>query len=216
VEVPFYNPRQHASSSDPLLPLPSMFYLLARRKGNKDSCPCIPRCHCRTSSEGFTLIELLLVIAIITVLASIVVTAVNPSHQLSGARNAQRWSDVTTFLDGFAQYAIDHYGEFLPLEVDGSPLDSGCNLTSTPKKLCKSDTPHGAGSGQCGAFGEECVWTRHLSGTYLVGIPPDPRDDESVGVESLRVDYTIRSLPGKRIEVEAINAEQSTPIRKSR
>ena len=174
---------------------------------------------CDNSRQGFTLIELLLVIGIIAVLAGIVITSVNPKHQLGGARNAQRWSDVTTILDGFAQFALDNGGEFDPATVDGNPLESACAIPVAPtaaRKVCKLTTPHGTDAGECGDTGNECVFTGHLSGAYLVDIVPDPADDEATAVEQLRVDYTVQQTAAGRLTVTAENAEQGINITKTR
>lgn len=64
----------------------------------------------RHFSSGFTLIELLLVIAIIAVLASITIIAINPARQLAQSNNAQRRSNVNTILNAISQYTIDEFG----------------------------------------------------------------------------------------------------------
>ena len=66
--------------------------------------------HTRKYSKGFTLLEILLVVAIISVLAGIVIVAINPAKQLGDARNAQRRADVATILSAVYQYIIDHGG----------------------------------------------------------------------------------------------------------
>lgn len=171
--------------------------------------------------KGFTLIELLLVIGILSLLASIVISAVNPRKQLAGARDAQRWSDVTNFLESFSQYAVDNSGRYQPQEVGGQPLDPGCALPIEPtaaKKVCKETTPHGSGVGECGDTitpANQCVYATHLVGTYIVSLAPDPTDNES-GAESLRIDYTVRETASGRLEVSAPNAEGVNPITKTR
>jgi prepilin-type N-terminal cleavage/methylation domain-containing protein len=174
--------------------------------------------------KGFTLIELLLVIGIIAILAAIVIVAINPTKQLGDARNAQRRSDVNTILNAFWQYAIDNSGVFQPTQVDGTNLTaataSGCQIPdagSTARKICLTTTPWGtAGDDEdCDQTGSPCVFTRHLSGTYLTGIPSDPMDDASDD-EDHRVDYQIIGMPGGRLKVSAPRAEQDATIEATR
>ena len=152
---------------------------------------------------GFTLIELLLVIGIIAILAAIVIVAINPSKQLGDARDAQRRSDVNTILNGFWQYAIDNAGNFQPSTYSvGNNLPAACQIpaaTAGGKQVCDVTTDPGAGAEDCDGT-NSCVYTRHLSGTYLVGIPGDPNDDTGTG-EDHRVDYVIRSAGSGRLEV---------------
>jgi prepilin-type N-terminal cleavage/methylation domain-containing protein len=55
--------------------------------------------------KGFTLIELIVVIGIITLLAGIIIVAVNPARQFAQARNAQRRSDTRAAANGVQQYS---------------------------------------------------------------------------------------------------------------
>ena len=68
------------------------------------------RCMTR-SHKGFTLLEILLVVAIISILAGIVIVAINPARQLGSTRDAQRKSDIGTIYKAVNQYLIDngHY-----------------------------------------------------------------------------------------------------------
>lgn len=48
----------------------------------------------QSSKKGFTLIELLIVIAILAVLMSVVVIAINPAEMLKKSRDTRRVSDL--------------------------------------------------------------------------------------------------------------------------
>ena len=56
------------------------------------------------NSLGFTLIELLIVIAIIGVLSSVVVLAINPVQMMRKSRDATRLSDMTTISKALLLY----------------------------------------------------------------------------------------------------------------
>lgn len=78
--------------------------------------------------EGLTLIELLLVIAIIGILSSTLIVAVNPARQLAKARDTQREADIIAILSAIYQYASEHGGD-LP-DTDGNP-----NTSNFPSSL---------------------------------------------------------------------------------
>jgi len=60
-------------------------------------------------SRGFTLLEiLLLVVGIISILAGIVIIAINPGRQLATVRNTERKSDLKQIYNASMQYYIDN------------------------------------------------------------------------------------------------------------
>lgn len=59
---------------------------------------------------GFSLIELLIVIALIGVLATVLIMALNPNTQIKRARDAQRKSDVRQIQSGLEMYRADNGG----------------------------------------------------------------------------------------------------------
>ena len=71
--------------------------------------------------QGFTLLEILLVVGIISILAGIVILAINPTKQLGDTRNAQRRSDVLTILNAVYQYSIDNSGS-IPTDMHGHEM----------------------------------------------------------------------------------------------
>lgn len=63
-------------------------------------------------TKGFTLIELLVVIGIIGILATVLVTAINPVAMTARARDTQRRNDLDQYKNFLQQYAISHLGKY--------------------------------------------------------------------------------------------------------
>lgn len=149
---------------------------------------------------GFTLLEILLVVGIISILAGIVILAINPSKQLGDTRNAQRRSDVVTILNAVYQFALDHNG-YLPasttlttttcsLNDDEIANDDSANVIDLYSELVGDDT------------------------AYLVDIPHDPQatstdDGEGSG-------YAIVKTGNNRVKVCAPLAENDAVIEVTR
>jgi prepilin-type N-terminal cleavage/methylation domain-containing protein len=109
--------------------------------------------------SGFTLIEVLLVIAILTILAGIVIAAINPAKQVGESQNAQRRSDIKAILDAVHEYSIDHSG-FLPSES----IPIGADCLTDGHDIC---TP---GISCDGVNIDELITDQ----TYLTTLPSDP------------------------------------------
>jgi len=74
-----------------------------------------------TKKRGFTLIEIIIVVAIIAILASAVIIAINPAKNLRQARNATRWTQMNAVANGVYSYVIDQKGLFPEcLYLDGA------------------------------------------------------------------------------------------------
>ena len=144
--------------------------------------------------RGFTLLEILLVIALIAILASIVIIAINPSKQLADGRNAQRRSDVNTILNAVYQYAIDNNGT-----IPATITQSTCDATAT-KLVCKA-----AQGGTCATGTALTVLT--ASEKYLPSLPIDP-----IGGTTDGTGYYIAKSANGRITVCAPSAENSATI----
>lgn len=138
-------------------------------------------------AAGFTLLEILLVVAAIGILAGIVILALNPGKQLADTRNAQRWSDVNTILNGIYQYSIDHDGAV--------PSD----ITTTVKEVCKT------GAADCTGLADLSALTTNE--VYLVAIPEDPTGSSTNGAG-----YEVVKTANGRITVSAPDAEQGETI----
>jgi len=142
--------------------------------------------------KGFTLLEVLLVVAIISILAGIVILALNPTKQLGDTRNGQRRLDVNTVLSAVYQYSIDNNGN-VPL-----------NITTTVTPICQSGTV------SCTGLIDLTVLTNNEK--YLVSLPKDPSITATTGTAG----YTIVKDSFNRITVAAPNAEQGAAISATR
>jgi prepilin-type N-terminal cleavage/methylation domain-containing protein len=138
------------------------------------------------NQKGFTLIEILLVVAAISILAGIVILAINPTKQLGETRNAQRRADVNTILNATYQYAIDNSGT-LPASV-----------TTTPTEVCKT-------GGVCTGLIDLTVLS--TAEKYLTSIPLEPQKTNANGAG-----YEISKSANGRVTVVAQFPEQGATI----
>lgn len=82
----------------------------------------------KTTHKGFTLIEILVVMGMITILASVVLVAVNPLRQFAQARNSQRVSNVNAILNAIGNRVAENRGIFTDLNSCSTSLPA----TTTP------------------------------------------------------------------------------------
>jgi len=138
--------------------------------------------------KGFTLLELLLVIAVLSILASITIIAINPAEQFRDARDAERQSDVYTIMNALHQYASDNDGLF------------PTSITTEAKEIC------GTGAVSCTGLHDLSVLTDNEK--YLVSIPFDPLcDDDYVYCSENGVGYSVRKTDNGRMNVIATSSE---------
>ncbi len=138
--------------------------------------------------NGFTLLEILLVVAAISILAGIVISAINPAKQLADTRNAQRRSDVANILNAVYQYTIDNAG-MLP-----------ATISTASTEICK------IGAINCAGLIDLSVLT--VNQKYLTSLPKDPNGTCNVS----GICYKIMKSEDGRITVSAPNAENSAVI----
>ncbi len=111
-------------------------------------------------NHGFTLLEILLVVGIISLLAGIVIVAINPGKQLASVRNTQRKSDLKQINSAINQYYITE-GRY------PSSLDSITFLT----EICDTGNLPSPSGASCDSLVDLSV----LVPTYITSIPKDPQ-----------------------------------------
>jgi prepilin-type N-terminal cleavage/methylation domain-containing protein len=143
------------------------------------------------NKQGFTLVEVLLVVVIISILAAIVIVAINPARQIAQANNTQRSTDVKTILDAVHQYGIDQRG-ILPAGITSQQI---VVASGTSSDLCDDLVP-----------------------VYVASMPFDPNLAGSYYTDctDYNTGYQISSSAGGRVRVVAPGAELGTTIEVTR
>lgn len=108
--------------------------------------------------NGFTLIELLIVIAVIGVIATVVITAINPQGQFAKVRDAQRKEDLRLIQDALERYYVDN-GIYPQAKNSTNTCDYGTN--------CYVFSSNGSD------------WIQDLTPYYLKKVPVDPKSNAS-------------------------------------
>ncbi len=143
--------------------------------------------------KGFTLIEILLVLAILTVLFTIVLIAINPAKQFANANNTKRSSDVNAILNALDQYLVDNKGS-LPANMPAAGATAQTIGTGAGKAdLCAALIP-----------------------TYVAAFPQDPNLNGGAAItncSSYNTGYTASvSATDNRITITAPNAQLGVSI----
>lgn len=86
-------------------------------------------------NKAFTLLDLLLAMALLVIVVSIVIFAINPAKHFLETRNEQRVSDLISIRNGLQQYMVNNRGNDFPdidnnLRVIGTN-NSGCAIECT-------------------------------------------------------------------------------------
>ncbi len=139
--------------------------------------------------RGFSLIEILVVVALIIILATITIIAINPAKNFRDARNAQRSSDVMQILNAVTQYTSEQNRTIADLNTIARCDAAEPGPTSTAITL--------------GTETEPSIFEQRLVPDFLVAIPKDPSSTSGTDTG-----YTI-CIAGDsgRIQVEATGAE---------
>jgi prepilin-type N-terminal cleavage/methylation domain-containing protein len=136
-------------------------------------------------TSGFTLLEILVTVAIITILAGIVIVAMNPMRQLSVSRDYDRVNAVQQLYKAVHQYYIDH-GSYPARVNDDTLVYEMCNTNFVDVKNCGLST----------------LSFKETVPDYLPGIPVDPYLDNNTSTG-----YRIAINKNTGVYVEAPNTE---------
>lgn len=144
------------------------------------------------NKKGFSLIEILIAITLITMLAAIVIIAVNPGRQFAQGRNTQRWTAVNSILNAVHQNMVDNNGNF---------DFSGCSATSIPTST--TNIVSATGVDLCGC----------LVPDYIASMPYDPSTGSHTDCNAYDTGYDIsQNATSKRVTISAPDAELETTI----
>lgn len=105
-------------------------------------------------SKGFTLVELLIVIALLGVIATIVIAAINPIEQAARARDAGYKADASQLLSAIDRYYASHnLYPWNACNIDAPGCTPTVDGTDTAVNFKFADT---AGYGLCTVNGKAC------------------------------------------------------------
>jgi len=142
---------------------------------------------------GFTLIEIMLSIALLMILASITIIAINPSKQLADSRDAQREADTFTLVQAVYQYASDYEGDFPSI------------ITTDETEICATNATSCEGLSDLSALTD--------SEKYLIAVPVDPLCASVVSACGQNgTGYYIKLTENGRLYVNASSSENKNII----
>lgn len=138
--------------------------------------------------QGFSLIEILVVVALIIILATITLVAINPGKNFRDTRNAQRSADVTQILNAVTQYTSE----------EGNSIAAFGPIAACDDADWTVGSDIGTGGVDLGAI---------LVDEYIVEIPLDPSNGTAADTG-----YNICLTAGGRVQVSAPSAENGKQI----
>lgn len=135
------------------------------------------------------MIEILLVIAIVSILATIMLFLLNPAQKFSQANNTKRRSDVNVVLNAISQYAADNKG-ILPASISATMQI----ISSSGANICANLVPQ-----------------------YIAALPVDPKINNGTPIadcsQSYNTNYTAsKSATTNRVTVSAPGVELGETI----
>ncbi len=140
------------------------------------------------TQSGFTLIEVIVVIALLTILATIVLVAINPTENSKDARNVKRKNDVLQILNAVNQFYVKEGN--LPGNLGTIPESQVADI--------KTDDSVG---------NVEAVICSDIVPTYIASLPFDTGGSFSSCAAAYDTKYRITRLPGNRIKVAVAGGE---------
>lgn len=115
---------------------------------------------------AFTLVELILVIAIISILASIVVLTINPQKLFQMARDSTRSTDIDTFKNAIQRYIADGAGIKATRTLNDFDGYAALYAAGTISSSARCD------NGSSGAISVSAPFSISLSGTNSLNFQP--------------------------------------------
>jgi prepilin-type N-terminal cleavage/methylation domain-containing protein len=123
------------------------------------------------NQQGVTLVEWLIVIAIIAIIAAVAFVAIDPAARFAEARNAQRWTDVSTLMEGVQKAFVD----------TEAALTNGLQSIDSATETVQVITDGSAGITCGGRCATEMIAASNcdadlsgLEGAYIAAVPMDP------------------------------------------
>lgn len=118
-----------------------------------------------SSKKGFTLVELLVAIALLAILSTILLLAINPAQKLARARDSKRKADIGQITTALVSYETI-YAQF--------PAETTCDSSiGSAASACPISPPQSGWSATSGLYLEL------IGKGFLKNLPVDPKNDST-------------------------------------